>query len=273
MVIDCLRHQAIFSCGVKIGPAHRPMMPMRHVPYSNTLVAYSGPFATAALSAFRATWDEYVHCKQDAPCRRTLCAPERINDPRWQISPLARSYATQPLAAQWHVPTAPPLTTTLDEQTGVQPGVASRARADGRSVNIDGWLAARDECVRAHGSDPAKVTVCTRSKWTRKLKAAFSLKERLALAAAANRSIAASGGAVTGTDGSAVHTRSHRTSSYGIAASGGADGIAVHTRGMMAARTSKLGHAGTGGGEGPLPWPTKSIVRDGGRTWPGPGHD
>ena len=243
MVIDCLRHQAIFSCGVKIGPAHRPMMPMRHVPYSNTLVAYSGPFATAALSAFRATWDEYVHCKQDAPCRRTLCAPERINDPRWQISPLAKSYATQPLAAQWHVPTAPPLTTTLDEQTGVQPGVASRASADGRSVNIDGWLAARDECVRAHAADPAKVTVCTRSKWTRKLKAAFSLKERLALAVAANRSsdgIAASGGSVTGTGGSAAHTR-----------------------GTMAARTSKLGHAGAGGGEGSLPWPTKSFVRDG----------
>ena len=78
---------AIFSCGVKIGPAVRPMMPMRHVAYANSLVSRSPPFEEASLSTLRAVWGEYWACKRNATCRPTLCAPTHLSDPRWASSP------------------------------------------------------------------------------------------------------------------------------------------------------------------------------------------
>ncbi len=215
------------------------MMPMRHVPYSNTLVAHSGPFATAALPAFRAAWAEYARCKHDAACRRTLCGVQHIADPRWLDSPLAHEYATRPLAAQWHVPAAPALATTPDEQPRADAGSGSGRAADGRSVDVDGWRAAREECVRVHGQDEGKVTVCARTKWGRKVKAALSLKERIAIAAAAN----SSGGAEVA----------------GLGHQGGG----AARRGMAAAAKKGTAAAGPVGGSEAQAWPTTSIVRDG----------
>ena len=183
---------AIFGCGVKIGPAHKPMMPMRHVPYSNTLVAQSGPFAAAAQAAFARIWAEYDGCKRDASCLPTLCAPRHIADPRWTDSSLAKAYAAMPRAAQWHVPAVPPLTTTLDERPGG--GGAAASPPDGRSTLIDGWKVVRDECERSYAQGTEKVVTCTRSKWSRKVSAALSLKQRLVAAATANTSSSSSGG-------------------------------------------------------------------------------
>ena len=170
-------------------------MPFRHVAYSNTLVARSGVFAHVALPTLRARWARYASCKADARCRPSLCAPRHIDDPRWVHSGLASQYARWTRAAQWHVPTAPPLATGLpcdeprdETRDAASAGVAGGhgagdgdAHADGRSRIIDGWLSVRRECLaerdaRGHGhgrggtqapsNDALLVGACARSRCT-----------------------------------------------------------------------------------------------------------
>ena len=84
---------ALFSCGVKVGPpghANGPPLPMRHVPFSNTLTTRGARFADAALPLFRREWTRYARCKADAACGPTLCAARHLSDPRWAQSRLAR---------------------------------------------------------------------------------------------------------------------------------------------------------------------------------------
>jgi hypothetical protein len=163
----------IFSCGVKIGPAHRPMLPMRHIPYSNSLVARSGEFARVALPAFRVAWARYWECKREPRCLPTLCAVRHISDERWVTSPLAMEYARRPLAAQWHVPSEPPLASTRDEAVPAGNG------GDGRSRRIEGWAASQQECLSLHPmTSQASLLQCTRSRWQRHVGLALSLKQR-----------------------------------------------------------------------------------------------
>ena len=98
---------ALFSCGVKVGPpghANGPPLPMRHVPFSNTLTTRGARFADAALPLFRREWTRYARCKADAACGPTLCAARHLSDPRWAQSRLARVAVADDGAAQWRVP-------------------------------------------------------------------------------------------------------------------------------------------------------------------------
>ena len=74
---------AIFGCGVKIGPSHKPMMPFRHVAYHNTLVKRSGPFVSTAQANHQRV-SVILGSKSDAACRKTLCAPVHLSDQRWR---------------------------------------------------------------------------------------------------------------------------------------------------------------------------------------------
>lgn len=161
------------TTGVKIGPAHRPMMPMRHVPFSNTLVARSGPFETVALPALRETWRRYDGCKRDATCRPSLCAPHHITDSRWLASGLAKAYVGSAHAVQWRVPAEPVLATAPE---------TTLAADDGHATLLDGWRAVQAECGSSNARDDARFVACCRSKWSSHLKAALSLKQRLIMA-------------------------------------------------------------------------------------------
>ena len=183
---------AIFSCGVKIGPPGRPMMPMRHVPYANTLVARSGDFSKVALPELRRVWGEYWRCKRDPACRPSLCAPKHVSDARWTASRLAQQCIAQPHGAQWHVPSEPPGAAAAD-------GVASET-ADGRSRDVDGILEARRACALKAGTlkgGAAGLIACIRSRWSRNVSTSLSLKSRIAIVAAANRSAMATAVAAT----------------------------------------------------------------------------
>lgn len=236
---------AIFSCGVKIGPAHRPMMPMRHVAYSNTLVARSGPFATAALPKLRSVWESYWRCRQSEQCRPTLCAPEHLSDARWRASSLATEYTSQPLAAQWHVPSVPPLHATPDV-------------AVGRSAVMDGWEEARQECFLSHSDATAvALTSCARSKWSRRLSNSMSLKHRLV---AANESRAAAGNRAS--------DKGHGAGGRGGSGKGGGGARAGDTeKGLLswpAGDVEKARAVSLAGRSQPVkPLPTKAVHRDG----------
>ena len=185
---------AIFSCGVKIGARHLPMMPMRHVAYSNTLTARSGPFATAALPRLREVWGSYWGCKSDPACRPTLCAPAHLSDSRWAQSGLARECVARADGAQWRVPTQPP-----SASAGAQTGSAG---GDGRSIDVAGWQAARQACllrssVATRGRRDSSLVACLRSTWHRNLTSSLSLKQRLAAAAARAAAAGSSSSSIT----------------------------------------------------------------------------
>lgn len=178
----------IFSCGIKIGPAQTPMLPMRHVAHSNSLVSRT-PFGARALPALRREWAAYARCKRDAACVPTLCAVSHVRDQAWLTSPLANEYALRPLAAQWHVPAyAPRAAPTEPKAVG-----ALAARADGTSTLLEGWRAVRAGCARerthdSHGPDKT----CARKGWSKQL-SLVSLKQRKSLRAAAVKNASTAG--------------------------------------------------------------------------------
>jgi hypothetical protein len=176
---------AIFSCGVKIGPRHHPMMPMRHVSHSNTLTARAGSFAST-IPQLRRVWEEYSACKTDAACRPTLCAPRHLSSPLWAASGLAQEAIGRPSDAQWHVPSS----WLGTSEAGAAPPLASVG--DGSATQVSGWIAARESCTH-HKGVPLKATspqhiACVRSTWSRNVSTALSLKRRLAVAAGAANS-------------------------------------------------------------------------------------
>lgn len=210
---------AIFSCGVKVGPAHTPMMPMRHVPYSNTLTARSGAFETAALPQLREVWQQYWRCKEDPACRPTLCAPAHLSDFRWAASGLAREYVSSPLAAQWHVPVG------VAAAGAPAPISHGEAASDGRSAVVQGWAAARQACTLKGG---AALTACVRGVWARNVSNSLSLKHRLAVAAAANSSSAAAAAAATSAATASVGTASSAGAADSVPTGSGAAALPAH---------------------------------------------
>ncbi|KAL1525687.1 hypothetical protein AB1Y20_020536 [Prymnesium parvum] len=80
----------LLSCGLKIGPAFTPPLPMRHVNYSSTLRRHYGPFLSFAGSEFSRVWTEYWGCKTSLTCRPRLCAPSHITHPLWRSSKLSQ---------------------------------------------------------------------------------------------------------------------------------------------------------------------------------------
>ena len=169
---------AIFGCGVKIGPSHKPMMPFRHVAYHNTLVKRSGPFVSTAQANLTKEWASYWACKSDAACRKTLCAPVHLSDQRWAVSGLAKETIARPTDAQWHVPSEPP---------GGSPSPDAAATGeDGRSIIVSGWRAAKEACTlyeKKQRKGGSSIVPCVRSRWQRNLTSSLSLKHRLAIVA------------------------------------------------------------------------------------------
>ena len=251
---------AIFSCGVKIGPMGKPMMPMRQVAYSNSLVSRSGPFETAAMPTLKRVWAEYWGCKRDPKCRPSLCGPQHLSSPRWYDSSLAKACVSRPEGAQWNVPI---------EQTTATTAPIAAAEDDGRSRTIGGWLAARQTCVLKASSlkGGAALTSCVRSRWMRNLTSSLSQKHRMAAATAANSSAAAvrasAAGAASAT--TAVGAATAAAPAGATAVTGGA-AVGVQPSGATAAVIPPVG-GGAGSkdddGSSNSLRQTKTVVRDG----------
>ena len=240
---------AIFSCGVKIGPRGKPMMPMRHVPFSNTLVARSGDFSEVALPTLRRVWGEYWQCKRDPACRPTLCAAKHLTDPAWTTSRLAQQCVAHPHGAQWLVPSEPPGAATSAGLANDAAAAGARDGSDGsdgsddmRARDVEGWLDARRGCALKAGAlkgGTAGLVACVRSRWSRNVSSSPSLKSRLATATAANNSAAAAATSAAPTSSSSSAAAAEGPSTPAPAASNTASPAAIVRR------------------------PTKTIQRDG----------